>query len=147
MIRLFALATVLTALTLSPAQAQSDDPDAWSESLDAVTAAPDSHEVLYEDENVRLLSVTIDPGEAEPMHHHRSPSVIMVDSTAHSIYSLPDGTSRETQRPGDDAPVPRVITFGPEPLHSVENIDSIPFHLYRLEFKNLEFRNQPGAAE
>ena len=35
--------------------------------------------------------------------------------------------------------------MGPEPAHAFENTDSIPFHLYRLEFKNLEFSNLRGV--
>jgi hypothetical protein len=36
---------------------------------------------------------------------------------------------------------PLVVRHGPEIPHSVENLDTIPFHVYRVEFKTIEFRN------
>jgi hypothetical protein len=47
------------------------DPASWDPQLDAVTAAPQHHQVLYEDELIRVVSVSIDPGMQEPLHHHR----------------------------------------------------------------------------
>lgn len=39
-------------------------------SFDAVAAAPNSHQVLLENESVRVLRVTIAPGATEPVHDH-----------------------------------------------------------------------------
>jgi hypothetical protein len=36
-----------------------------SDPLDAVVAAPRNHRVLYEDDHVRVLEVTVQPGETE----------------------------------------------------------------------------------
>jgi hypothetical protein len=36
-----------------------------------VIAAPKDHKILLENENVRVLEVTVLPGEIEPVHHHR----------------------------------------------------------------------------
>jgi hypothetical protein len=47
------------------------DPAGWDPGLDAVAAAPQHHRVLYEDELIRVVSVSIDPGMQEPLHHHR----------------------------------------------------------------------------
>jgi hypothetical protein len=43
----------------------------WPPRLDAVIAAPKNHRVLMEDETVRVLEVTVEPGEREALHHHR----------------------------------------------------------------------------
>lgn len=79
MSKLLAVVIGTFVLPAGPLFAQDADPASWPAELDAVTAAPDSHEVLYEDENVRLLSVSIAPGEEEPMHHHRSPSAFVLE--------------------------------------------------------------------
>lgn len=56
----------------------------WTPELDATTAAPGNHKVLFENDEVRVLGVTVAPGTREPMHVHRYPAVIYVDSTSHS---------------------------------------------------------------
>jgi hypothetical protein len=48
--------------------------------FDAVRAAPKNHKVLYEDDHVRLLEVTVEPGETENMHRHPYPSVFAFDA-------------------------------------------------------------------
>jgi len=57
------------------------DPATWDPTLDAMVAAPRHHRLLYEDDNIRVLSVSIEPGETEPVHHHRWPSVFVVRAT------------------------------------------------------------------
>ncbi len=42
----------------------------WPESLDATTAAPNHHEVLLENDRVRVLDTRIGPGERTPVHTH-----------------------------------------------------------------------------
>src|SRR5262245_27827512 len=48
--------------------------------MDAVIAAPKNHKVLFEDDHVRLLEVTVQPGETENMHVHQNPSVLAYDA-------------------------------------------------------------------
>ena len=50
------------------------------EELDAVTAAPSNHEVLIENEKVRVVRVTIEPGQLEKMNTHKYHSVFIVSS-------------------------------------------------------------------
>jgi hypothetical protein len=49
------------------------DPATWDPALDGVLAAPENHAVLYEDDAIRVISVSIDPGAVEKPHHHRLP--------------------------------------------------------------------------
>ncbi len=58
------------------------DPASWDPKLDGLLAAPDNHRLLYEDESVRVLSVRIAPGETEEPHHHRWPSVFVIELDA-----------------------------------------------------------------
>src|SRR5690349_9881196 len=73
-------AVVSFALGVLWAQQRPSSSWPWPNSMDAVQAAPGNHKVLYEDENVRILSVTVQPGEKENMHFHRWPSVLIFDS-------------------------------------------------------------------
>src|SRR5262245_10591079 len=44
-------------------------------SLDGVTAAPEHHKVIFENERVRVVEFRVPPGEAVPAHTHRWPTV------------------------------------------------------------------------
>ena len=54
----------------------------WPLAMDAVVAAPESHKVLFENDDARVLEVIIPPGEREPEHTHRMPSIMIVDRPA-----------------------------------------------------------------
>jgi hypothetical protein len=43
----------------------------WPDTLDALTAAPEHHWLVFENERVRVLKVRIGPGEIVPLHTHR----------------------------------------------------------------------------
>jgi len=53
--------------------------------MDAVAAAPANHRVLLETDRVRVLDVTVEPGETEPTHAHRWPSVLHIDQAGDFI--------------------------------------------------------------
>ena len=53
------------------------DPD-WPDSLDAMTAAPEYHEVLLENDRVRVLDSRVAPGATTPVHTHEWPGVLYV---------------------------------------------------------------------
>lgn len=48
----------------------------WPDSLDALAAAPQYHELVIENARVRVLNVCIAPGQIVPVHTHRWPSVV-----------------------------------------------------------------------
>jgi len=58
----------------------------WPPPMDAVVAAPESHQVLFENDDVRVLELTIAAGHREPEHAHRDPSVVVVDGPARIRY-------------------------------------------------------------
>ena len=69
---------------------ETSDPATWDPALDAVTAAPKHHKVLFENDNLRVLEVTLEHEDEEPVHHHRWPSVFVFDQVGgpiHSVYS------------------------------------------------------------
>jgi len=53
------------------------DDTEWPPHLDALVAAPANHRLLFEDDAVRVLEVTVEPGERENLHHHRWPSLMV----------------------------------------------------------------------
>src|SRR5215472_12543543 len=61
------------------------DPSAWDPALDAVVAAPKHHKVIFENERLRVLEVTLEPNDEEPIHHHRWPSVFVFDQMAPAL--------------------------------------------------------------
>lgn len=108
----------------------------WPDSLDALVAAPGSHRVVFENEHTRVLEVTIGPGQREPLHTHRWPSVMLVHRPERIRYYTGDTltfTSPEQSSPA--GPSPRVSWLEPEGPHSVENIGGHPYAALRIEFK------------
>jgi hypothetical protein len=80
----------------------------FPEGYDAVTAAPNSHRVIFENALVRVLEVTMPPpGKTEPMHHHHWPSFFLDWDTGrkspHIRYHQPGNVVRDV--PSVDSPV------------------------------------------
>lgn len=107
--------------------------------LDAVAAAPKNHVVLLENDRVRVLQVTVAPGETEAVHEHRWPSVIHIQSwqPAEDVrYAMRDGKLVEIDRTPLPAGTPPPAIWSPrEAPHAVTNKGSEPFRLLRVELK------------
>jgi hypothetical protein len=111
------------------------DPATWDPDLDGVFAAPDNHAVIYEDDVIRIVSVSIAPGAVEKPHHHRLPAIFVVDRLT-KLRDFNGVSGEEIPLPiPADAPLPITAKFLPQPLHYVENADTKPFHATRIEFK------------
>jgi quercetin dioxygenase-like cupin family protein len=122
-----------------PQQAAKYDPNnpaSWPDSLDAVVAAPQNHKVVLENEHVRVLEVTVRPGENEPLHMHRRPSVMYVmaednirdyDAAGNVLYD----SAKEKAPPQ----TPYTIWMEPQAPHWVENLSPQPLRLLRVELK------------
>ena len=117
-----------------PISMDGTDPATWDPQLDALLAAPAHHTVLYEDDLIRVVSVSVAPGVTEPAHHHRWPSVFVIDR----LVKLRDfnGEGREIPLPiPDKFELPLTVKLPPQPTHYVRNEDTVPFHGTRVEFK------------
>jgi predicted metal-dependent enzyme (double-stranded beta helix superfamily) len=111
------------------------DPAGWDPALDGVLAAPENHAILYEDEAIRVLSVSIGPGAIEKPHHHRLPAVFVIDRLV-KLRDFNGATGEEIPLPiPKDVEFPITVKFLPQPLHYVENLDTKAFHATRIEFK------------
>ena len=101
---------------------------------DVVVVAPESHKVILENDQVRVLQVHVKPGEKVAMHSH----------PANVAYFLTDGKLKITL-PNGKADV-RTIKAGTanwsEPAtHAAENVGSADFEEIQIEMK------QPAAAK
>lgn len=120
---------------MMPISMDGTDPTNWDPKLDALVAAPGNHILLYEDATIRVLSVSIQPGQTEPVHHHRWQSVFVIDS----LVQLRDFNSEGQEIPlpiPDKFELPLTVKLPPQPLHFVRNEDAVAFHGTRIEFKH-----------
>ena len=110
---------------------------AWPDSLDAVKAAPKNHRVILENQHVRVLDVTVAPGEREPLHAHCLPSVMYL--MQEGVYRDYDGTGRvveEVKLAPPASQFPMTLWLEPQAPHSVHNLDTRPTRLLRIELKH-----------
>jgi hypothetical protein len=123
-------------------ESASQDPATWDVALDAVTAAPANHLVLFENDRLRVLEVILHPGEEEPVHHHRWPSVFVFDQIKGPVHDMsPDGTQLPPNRDvikaveawnGEGC---LVVHMAPQPAGRVLNASDKTLHGVRIEMK------------
>lgn len=116
---------------------------------DAVKAAPNSHKVLFENDNIRILEVTVEPYGFEPMHTHRYPSVMFgpgnetsqydiiyyrydYDSVKH-IYFAKDSIKQHGGYKPDEGNEGHYMK--PEGPHRIKNLSNARIIAYGAEFK------------
>ena len=118
-----------------PASAK-DDPAKWPDSLEAVAAAPGNHRVVFENERIRVLDVTVRPGENEALHMHRMPSVLYIiaeddiqdfDASGKLLY--------DTRAQKDPPKTPYAEWMPPQAAHRVVNRSKNALRLIRIELK------------
>jgi hypothetical protein len=136
---------LLVCLAAGPSMAQTEamcaglaEAATWPMDHDAVKAAPKNHKVIYESADVRVLEVTVQPGERELVHHHQWPSVMVVDSRPKYVNYDKDG---KEIRPAVQAPpnpeMPIMVRLPAQAEHAIDNVGDKPFHAIRIEYKKL----------
>jgi len=108
----------------------------WPDSLDAVSAAPEYHRVVLENDRVRVLDTRIPVGDIVPVHTHRWPAI---------YYTIAAGDFVRRDGEGnvlfDSRTVPGLLTRSEAtfmeclPPHSVENVSPTEIHLISVELK------------
>jgi hypothetical protein len=128
---------------MTTASNDADDPASWDPALDAVVAAPGHHRVLFENDNLRVLEVTLEHLDEEPVHHHRWPSVFVFDQVGGPIHDLaPDGTPLPPNRDvikaiGEwDGTGCLVVNMAPQAAGRVLNESGRTVHGIRVEMKS-----------
>jgi hypothetical protein len=105
--------------------------------LDAVKAAPENHKVIFENEHVRVLEVTIAPHSKEPIHVHCWPGTLYIQQAGDAIDRDANGKVLFDSRQLKVKPRVPFVEWSPgDPPHSVENLDDLPLKLIRIENKD-----------
>ena len=101
-----------------------------------VEAAGSHHLVKFENENVRILEVVIEPGDTVPFHQHTMESVFVTLQPASLVFRDMNGnTIKEVDR-ADSTELPQYDARSAAPApRSVENVDSITLKAIRIELK------------
>lgn len=109
----------------------------WSDSLDALVAAPAHHQLLLEDERVRVLHTHIPAGDTVPLHTHRWGGVAYVMRFSHFIRRDEKGEILfDSRRAGDPPKVPCAQWMQPLPPHMVENLGPSEISILIMEIKS-----------
>src|SRR5688500_14851837 len=114
-----------------------EETNKWPPHLDAVSAAPNNHRVLLEDDQIRVLEVTVRPGEREELHQHQWPSVMVVLSRPSYTNYDSNGSVIPPAGGTPTDPLPRAVRLPPQATHAkeVEADAMYPFQGIRVEFK------------
>lgn len=95
---------------------------------DIVKISPDVHQVLFENEAIRVLEVTVKPGAKVPMHTNPE-NVNYIVKPGTLRLTTPDGTSV------DLALAERQVIPAPVGRHAVENIGASEVRTICIELK------------
>ena len=121
----FSRAIFVAALLLASAVYAATRP---APSQDVAKVAGDSHQVIFENDHVRVLAVHFKPGQVAPMHSHpESVSYFLTDGKLK--ITLPDGKVIERNPKAGSAAWSDAVT------HSAENIGASDFQQVQIEIK------------
>lgn len=107
-----------------------------NEELDALTAAPQHHKLLFENEIVRVLDTCIPPGEITAIHTHKWPASLYVISASDFIRYDAEGNvlldSKDLLKP-----MAKSTALWSEPLspHALKNTGNRNLHIISVEIK------------
>ena len=104
--------------------------------LDATRVDPEHHEVLLENEHVRVLDARVRPGEETAIHTHVWPGALYVISWSDFLRLDPDGRVLVDSRTMASPPGPGECLWGqPLPPHRVRNIGDTELRIIAVELK------------
>lgn len=108
----------------------------WPKELDAMSAAPDHHALLLENERVRVLDSLVKPGESTPVHTHEWPSVLYVIGFSDFVRRDDRGQILFDSRESSEKPVSgQAFWSGPLQPHSVLNVGNEEIRVISVELK------------
>lgn len=108
----------------------------WSVELDALTAAPEHHQLLMENDQVRVLETVLPPGERTKVHTHCWSAAQYVKSAAHVVRYDGEGKVLFDSRAAGTSLASDIVRWG-QPLapHSLENVDTVTLRVISVEIK------------
>ena len=93
----------------------------WPPELDGVIAAPDHHNVLFENDEVRVIETTVKAGDTTPVHTHPKTVMYVVSGTHFVRRDDSDQVMVDTRDQGESFVMPSVIWSDGTPPHVIEN--------------------------
>ena len=97
--------------------------------MDALQAAPEVYELVFENDKVRAFNVLFEPGEKTKMHSHPS----------HVIFPLTDGRMRITTPDGKSQDMEmkayQALWSNPQ-THTAENLGTASMSMFVVEIKD-----------
>jgi mannose-6-phosphate isomerase-like protein (cupin superfamily) len=108
----------------------------WPAELDGVTAAPDHHRVLFDNDRVRVIETVVKVGDTTPVHTHPR-TVMYVVSGDHFVRKDDSGKVMvDTREEGEDFEMPSVIWSDGTPPHVIENPGNEDLVVIGVELKD-----------
>jgi quercetin dioxygenase-like cupin family protein len=104
---------------------------------DVMQVASDTHKVILENANVRVLDVRLKPGQKIVMHSHPA-SVVYFLTDANFKFTFPDGKTQEAEGKAGTA-----IWRGPV-THAVDNVGTTEAHFVQTELKGEDKTSTPS---
>ena len=107
-----------------------------SDQLEAMAAAPDHHERLLENDQVRVLDTRVAPGDRTPVHAHAWPAALYVMSWSDFVRRDANGEVMVDSRDWENQPsAGQSLWIQPLPPHSIENVGTSELRLIAIELK------------
>ena len=104
--------------------------------LDAMSAAPDHHAVLVENDSVRVLDTRFGPGQQTPVHTHQWPAVLYILAWSEFVRFDSEGNVLVDSRAFATKPEPGTALWsGPLPPHYVRNVGDGELRVLAVEIK------------
>ncbi len=100
----------------------------WVAAQDPTEVDPCRYQVVFENDQVRVVRITYGPGEKSVMHYH--PDGVAVFLTDHKVqFTMPDGSTEDMEVKAREA------IWAPAEHHLPENLRDQPFELILVELK------------
>jgi len=113
---------LLSVLLLVAAGAPAQDP---------AEVDPDHYKVVFENEHVRVLLISYEPGDTSVMHYH--PAGVSIFQTDLEVeFEVPDGSKMVVDGKAGD------VIWTPAGHHLPTNMGDAPFRVYQIELKGPE---------
>jgi hypothetical protein len=114
----------------------------WPEALDALTAAPQQHKLLFENETVRVIDTLIPPNEITELHTHKWPASLYILSWSDFVRFDDINNVVVDSRTFQKTPQPSTALWT-EPLipHKLENVGKKDIHVISVEIKGKLYKN------
>lgn len=127
--------TGFEALAAAEAALETEGGANTGDTLDGPVAAPAHHQVVFENDHVRILDTRIPAGETAPLHTHLTPHVMIIRSGSHFVRRDEGGDALLDTRARDGFAMPDYLWSDGTPAHTLENTGTDDLELWSVELK------------